>query len=125
MRIGVRPYNCRPKSLPIGGRQPAKFGDNLKTVQSISVCTAMDRLDLQERIFVIELDRDIGPSQTDICKQRSKPSVGFDDALVMFVSLTARQVHGRADKQAPFRGGACDKPAPDLDNTRLLEGCKK
>src|SRR5262245_66156415 len=124
MRIDVRPHNGSAESLPIGRRQPPNLGDNLKAVQSISVCSAMDRLDLQERIFFIELDRAVGPGQTDICKKRSKPSVGLDDDLVLFVPLTERQVDGRAHAQAPFRRNWCDNAAPDLDNARLLEGCK-
>ena len=46
MRVDVRLYDGSPKSHPIGRGQLPKLGDNLKAVQNVTVCAAMDRLDL-------------------------------------------------------------------------------
>lgn len=93
MRVDVRLHDGGPKCLPIGGAQLPKLGNDLKAVQSSSVCASMDGLNLQKRIFFIELDGDVGPSQADVCKKGSEPPVGLNDAFVMFIPLTACQIH--------------------------------
>jgi hypothetical protein len=87
--VDVRLHDCCSKGLPIGGPQLSKLGDDLKAVQGIPICAAVDGLDLEEGIFFIEFDWDVGPSQPDVCKQWSKPSVGLNNAFVVLVPLTA------------------------------------
>jgi hypothetical protein len=87
MWIDIRSHDGGAKSIPIRRREPLKLRNNLKAIQSIAVCTAMDGLDLEKWIFFIELDGDIGPRQTNVRKQRSEPSVSFDNAFIMFVSI--------------------------------------
>src|SRR3979409_457286 len=85
----------------------------------------MDRLNLHERIFFIEFDGDVGSRQTNIRKKWSEPPIGLNDALVVFVALTACQIHRRAHEKAPIGGSPGDKSAPDLNDTGLLKSGKK
>ena len=64
--IHVRLNDGGTKSLPVVGLQLADVADNLETVERLAVYIAMNGLDLQEGIFLIEFDRNVGPSEPDI-----------------------------------------------------------
>ena len=78
-----------PKGLPINATQVPQLRDDLKAVQSVPIRAAVNRLNLEKRIFFIELDGDIRPSQADVCKKRPKPPVGLNDSLIVFIPLAA------------------------------------
>ena len=63
--IDVRMHDCSAKSLPIRSPHLPKLGNDLKVIQLISICAAVDGLDLEERILFVEFDRNVGPSSNE------------------------------------------------------------
>src|SRR5262245_21505396 len=81
----------------------------------------MDRLNLQERIVRIELDRHVGPRQSEVDEQGAEPAIGLDDAIVAFIAEASGQVGWRSDQEAPAGRRACDEAAPQHQASGILE----
>src|SRR5690349_13634746 len=81
----------------------------------------MNRLDLEEWIVRVELDRDVRSCESQVDEQWSEPSIRFDDPLVALVSEAPREICRRTDQQAPAGRGARDESAPKSHASRILE----
>ena len=109
-------------AVPVSVRPVSHLGDDVEVVKQPSlVKLASDGLDVKKRQACLEVDRDVRLPETQIGKEWSEPTIGFDDALKQFVAKTARKIWNGSDQQTPTRFCAGDQATPDLDVTGLGE----
>src|SRR3712207_2619033 len=119
--IEIGPHHSLAIGVPLGSLEMLEILDHLKGVERAPVCALMNRLDLQEREVGVELDRVMDSRQADVGEKRTEPTIGFDDALVAFVSRMADQIGRRTEEKTPPRRSPCDEPSPDLHEPRFDE----
>ena len=78
---------------------------------------AQQRLGLQQRLRVLDLDRTIRCRQPNVDEERTEPAVRLEDAFVTLEGLASRQIDRRSYQQAPPRRRLYEQPGPDLHDT--------
>ncbi len=92
-------------------REGLEVGRALKIIQLIvAVHGTVERLYLKHREICIKRDRHIGSGQTNVCKERAKPTIRLDNAFEEVVAPSTGEVYWAADKQAPSWPRPSQKP---------------
>lgn len=89
--------------IPFGFGQRCQIVDDPE--RRIGIRLPNQRLNLEQRFFVVDLDRPIRCGQPDVDEQRAEPAIGLNDAFVAFEALASGQINRWANEEAPtWRG---------------------